>query len=337
MFDHTTTIKKKRAEAANKLPVAASHHRQNMKTHFAISGLLAVFVLHSTNAAQPNIRTQSQNQDSERRAERSGGIKGFFKGVVGEIREGGAVIGEGFRDVRDGIKSRINGDDNGGRNQAPPRYGYQSPPPPPINNGGNRPPRDPGPPSGPNARGGSNAALPTSAPRERTIPRKPATPPAMTRQPEAVPPPAPRSSPKPRELAPEPRRDTPPAPEKVETPTIKKTPVVNKTPEPSAPEIVTPRKQEPMKQEIVPAPVDASDPPAVENSPPAPQPEDKPVAEDRDGNPLPDKPDFPTATATKDPGIVLSPYPPYDTLDVKGMAPGSLARDPATGQIFRVP
>ncbi len=124
---------------------------------------------------------------------------------------------------------------------------------------------------------------------------------------------------------------------KRETPPIKKTPVLDKTPEPNVPAIVAPKKQEPVKQETTAAPTAAPEPPVVEDSPPAPKEESRPIAKDDEGRPLPDKPDFPTATATKDPGIVLSPYPPYDTLDVKGMAPGSLAKDPATGQIFRVP
>lgn len=36
-------------------------------------------------------------------------------------------------------------------------------------------------------------------------------------------------------------------------------------------------------------------------------------------------------------GFVKSPYPPHRTLDVRGMPSGSLAKDPATGEIFRVP
>lgn len=45
----------------------------------------------------------------------------------------------------------------------------------------------------------------------------------------------------------------------------------------------------------------------------------------------------PTAIRTNRPGRVKSPYPPHNELDVTGMASGSLAKDPATGQIFRVP
>jgi hypothetical protein len=53
--------------------------------------------------------------------------------------------------------------------------------------------------------------------------------------------------------------------------------------------------------------------------------------------PKPKSSDFPPATKTKKEGFVLSPYPPYDMLDVTGLGSGSLAKDPKTGQIFRVP
>ncbi len=47
--------------------------------------------------------------------------------------------------------------------------------------------------------------------------------------------------------------------------------------------------------------------------------------------------DYPTATATETPGIVRSPYPPNRLLDVQAIVPGSLAEDPDTGEVFRVP
>ncbi len=37
------------------------------------------------------------------------------------------------------------------------------------------------------------------------------------------------------------------------------------------------------------------------------------------------------------PGLVETPFPPYGQLDVSGMASGSLARDPVSGKLFRVP
>jgi hypothetical protein len=34
---------------------------------------------------------------------------------------------------------------------------------------------------------------------------------------------------------------------------------------------------------------------------------------------------------------VKSPFPPYGELDVTGLASGSLAKDPVSGKVFRVP
>jgi hypothetical protein len=45
----------------------------------------------------------------------------------------------------------------------------------------------------------------------------------------------------------------------------------------------------------------------------------------------------PTGTKTDSPDFVRSPYPPHTKLDVKGMRPGSLAKDPTNGKVFRVP
>lgn len=45
----------------------------------------------------------------------------------------------------------------------------------------------------------------------------------------------------------------------------------------------------------------------------------------------------PTAIRTNRVGRVKSPYPPYPELDVTGLPPGSLAKDPVTGKIFRLP
>ena len=46
---------------------------------------------------------------------------------------------------------------------------------------------------------------------------------------------------------------------------------------------------------------------------------------------------YPVATHADRPGFVKSPYPPFTMLDATGMISGTLARDPATGKIFRVP
>ncbi|WP_156345036.1 hypothetical protein [Verrucomicrobium spinosum] len=40
---------------------------------------------------------------------------------------------------------------------------------------------------------------------------------------------------------------------------------------------------------------------------------------------------------TAKPGRVKSPYPPYNELDVTGLSSGSLAMDPTTQKVFRVP
>jgi hypothetical protein len=46
---------------------------------------------------------------------------------------------------------------------------------------------------------------------------------------------------------------------------------------------------------------------------------------------------FPLATPGKTPGRVISPYPPNKELDVKGLPSGSLALDPTTQKVFKVP
>ena len=45
----------------------------------------------------------------------------------------------------------------------------------------------------------------------------------------------------------------------------------------------------------------------------------------------------PYATKTNTPGRAKSPYPQYRELDVAGMKSGSLAKDPTSGKVFRVP
>jgi hypothetical protein len=46
---------------------------------------------------------------------------------------------------------------------------------------------------------------------------------------------------------------------------------------------------------------------------------------------------YPTATRTADPNQVLSPYEPFNVIDVTGFKAGQLARDPSNQKIFRVP
>ena len=49
---------------------------------------------------------------------------------------------------------------------------------------------------------------------------------------------------------------------------------------------------------------------------------------------------YPTATRTENPDQVLSPYEPYNVIDISGpprIESGKLARDPSNQKIFRVP
>jgi hypothetical protein len=51
--------------------------------------------------------------------------------------------------------------------------------------------------------------------------------------------------------------------------------------------------------------------------------------------PAPD--DYPVARRTAKPNEVISPFPPYNVIDVTGFQSGQLARDPSNQEIFRVP
>jgi hypothetical protein len=66
------------------------------------------------------------------------------------------------------------------------------------------------------------------------------------------------------------------------------------------------------------------DPSASPSPPPAPAPKLDPAS-------------VPYGTKTSTPGRAKSPYPPYRELDVSGMRSGSMAKDPTTGKVFRVP
>lgn len=57
------------------------------------------------------------------------------------------------------------------------------------------------------------------------------------------------------------------------------------------------------------------------------------------GNPAPPPAaeDYPVARRTAKPTEVISPYPPYNVIDVTGFRSGQLARDPSNQKIFRVP
>lgn len=49
------------------------------------------------------------------------------------------------------------------------------------------------------------------------------------------------------------------------------------------------------------------------------------------------KPSYPLAERTNNPDQVLSPYSPYNVIDVSGFKSGQLARDPSNQKVFRVP
>ena len=54
--------------------------------------------------------------------------------------------------------------------------------------------------------------------------------------------------------------------------------------------------------------------------------------------PAPTRPgEYPTARPTANPDEVISPYEPYDLINVEGFHSGQLARDPRNKKIFRVP
>jgi hypothetical protein len=47
--------------------------------------------------------------------------------------------------------------------------------------------------------------------------------------------------------------------------------------------------------------------------------------------------EYPSATRTANPNEVISPYEPFNIIDVEGLRSGQLARDPYNKKIFRVP
>lgn len=76
-----------------------------------------------------------------------------------------------------------------------------------------------------------------------------------------------------------------------------------------------------------PVPVDPYGTPYDVSPPPAPTPPPPPTATGG----------YPTATRTENPDQVLSPYEPFNVIDVAGFASGKLVRDPSNQKIFRVP
>jgi len=64
----------------------------------------------------------------------------------------------------------------------------------------------------------------------------------------------------------------------------------------------------------------------LENEEQRPNPDNRPVLER-----------YPVAERTANPNQVLSPFPPYNVIDVTGFNSGQLARDPSNNEIFRIP
>lgn len=51
----------------------------------------------------------------------------------------------------------------------------------------------------------------------------------------------------------------------------------------------------------------------------------------------PTREQYPFAERTDSPDRVISPYSPYNVIDVEGFRSGQLAKDPSNGKIFRIP
>ncbi len=77
--------------------------------------------------------------------------------------------------------------------------------------------------------------------------------------------------------------------------------------------------------ETTPMATPASAPPTGESAPATPAPAPKLNAKD-----------IPAATRSR-PGRVKLPFPPFSEIDVSGMPSGSLAKDPVSGRVFRIP
>lgn len=67
---------------------------------------------------------------------------------------------------------------------------------------------------------------------------------------------------------------------------------------------------------------------------------DNPPADPGNPQPSPNGPsrdEYPVAKPTNNPDQVISPYEPYNVIDVSGFHSGQLARDPSNRKIFRIP
>lgn len=65
--------------------------------------------------------------------------------------------------------------------------------------------------------------------------------------------------------------------------------------------------------------------------------EEQPPVERLQVERVPPRDQYPMAERTDNPNRVLSPYKPYNVIDVEGFRSGQLAKDPSNGKIFRIP
>lgn len=174
---------------------------------------------------------------------------------------------------------------------------------------------------------------PTSKPK---VTKKPETSLAKTASSKYTPPrikpesSAPKSEPKP---APQKVEEQPPAPAPTPTRT-EPAPYTPPSPQDTPPVI----DNKPSEAPTTLASLNSSQPNAVTSSttptPPVQEtqstPKETPVSNSTSGQ-------FLIGKKTATPGRVISPYPPYQELDVSGLSSGSLALDPTTDKVFQIP
>ena len=103
-------------------------------------------------------------------------------------------------------------------------------------------------------------------------------------------------------------------------------------------------RSKPMKPAASNAPADPANVLYSNTSPPKPKEPEPPANVETESTPTPTPPKAPsdssnvmTGTKTGKSGRVKSPYAPYSELDVTGLPSGSLALDPTTQKVFRIP
>ncbi len=180
-----------------------------------------------------------------------------------------------------------------------------------------------------------------AAPQQSYPPRYETPPPPMangsTRAPASSLPPSSRSNSgaatAPRTATPKKAATTPAAPSKKYTP-----PTLSR--ETPAPRQTTPQMEE-LPPETSSSPSPAYTPKTAETTEPYRLPGSKPSAttptESKGGNATASSGSFLKGKKASKAGRVISPYPPYQELDVTGLSSGSLALDPTTQKVFEVP